>query len=226
MKRYTHVSILAIALIVLALGVTAIAQVPLFRLAAETQWGAAAGDGTEYITGAAPGALASGGIVTYSKTFFNPYPVVYVSFDGAGAAHGGATLLMACTVNGAPCQAGGGGAAPSAAIPTGWVGLYRSTFDPLVANCTTSHIPGAPSEFADCHTNNLNYTWCAIVPPGPLTVELKLASLPGAGIPLVSEDTQVHYERAHIIIDGSKQPVQNLCVPDFVEPVGPTGPDA
>jgi hypothetical protein len=215
MKRSLHVSIFAVALIVLACAADAVAQTPVFRLSAETQWAPPA----EYITAAPPAAGAGGGVVTYSKSFFNLYPVVYISFDGAGAAHNGATLLLACTVNGVACTAAGGGGTPSAAIPTGWVGLYKenvslSDVGLLPMNCKTQHIPGGSPEFVDCHTNSINYTWCAIVPPGPLKVELKLASVANPNTAILGLSQDVHYERGHVIIDGTKQVVGNtLCQP-------------
>jgi hypothetical protein len=215
-----------VALVVLAMGASAFAQQAVFRYSAETQSGAA----PEIITSAAPAAAAGGGVVTYSKTFFNTHAVVYVSFDGAGGSHNGATLLMACTVDTGggpvPCTATGGGGAPSAAIPTGWVGLYKDNVSasdilPVPMNCRTQHIPGGASETVDCHTNNINYTWCAVVTPGtPLKVELKLASVPNPNTAFLGWVQNVYYERAHIIIDGTKRTTANpLCGPAASEVV-------
>jgi hypothetical protein len=212
MKKHSLVSILTLALIVVA-GATALAQsTALFRYVADTQW--APPNAAEYSSSAAPLPAAGGGTVTYSRTFFNLHPVLYISFDGAAATHNGSTLLMACTVNGAPCTPAGGGGSPSALIPTGWVGLLKP--DPAV-NCLTVHIALPPLEAGDCHTNNINYTWCVpnVASGAPVTIELKLASLPPTSplLLLTTTDRTVHYERAHIIVDGTKQQVQTLCAP-------------
>lgn len=213
MKRYAHVLMLAI--LVLSMGAAVVAQVPVFRISAETQW--TPPNGPEYITTAAPAADGGGGTVTYTKTFYNLYPVLYISFDGAGAAHNGATLLMSCLVNGVPCAGlgAGGGTGPSASIPTGWVGLLKQPTELGNLNCNTQHIFGGLAEFGDCHTNSINYTWCVQAPTlTPVTVELKLASLPGV---VASVDRSVHYERAYITVDATKQPTSPLCVADAPE---------
>jgi hypothetical protein len=235
MKKHSQLVIVASFTVLALVGLLSpvSAQQALYRLSSDFQWNPpAVGQPVEFITDVSPGA---GGLLVYSKTMYSTLSVWYISFDAAAAAHNGATLVMKCAVNGIDCIAPGasGGSPESAAIPPGWVGLLKTSMAiPILGiqdpNCTTNHInpPGSdPSEYTDCHTNNINYTWCAIVGPGTHTVELKLASVAGPDVVLGAEDKKVHYERAHITIDATKQPTSGpLCQPAAYPPVPFTPP--
>jgi len=206
MKRHSHTGIVAVfaGLAILGLASTAAAQQPIFRLSADYQWTPVSP--SSFSTTATDGPAATGGTVTYSKILFTPYPVLYVTFAGTGTTHDGAALRMACTVDSGagpvPCQSGGG---PLDAA-SGWITLQKmpaSIED--TTNCTFGPFQGDGfGGTGNCHHNNINYVWCAVVTPGVKTIEIKLASDTGGA---------VYYGRSHILIDGTKNTTAGLCVP-------------
>ncbi len=216
MKRHAHIMSVAVLMGLLVVGMSTSARAqapgPVHRFSAEFQFQPTLG-ADEVSTTAAPAAAGAGGTVVYSKTLFVPDHTLYVTISATGDAHtitpgsgvaSVTSLLMTCTVNGVLCQSGSGLAT---AGPSGWVTLLKLPPPASPAGCNggTGDGGGGP---ADCHDNNFSYTWCTTITPGPQSVQLKLASSPGG------DSNNVFYERAHIYIDGTPNPMApDACVP-------------
>ena len=106
---------------------------------------------------------STSGVVTYSKSFFNPGQMIYVTFNAQGDTHGGAALEMACHYNGVPCELGSGAAE----------GGQWSTLNKLpAAGSGTSNCNSGGGGAGDCHDNTIHKIWCVKAGPGPATVDL------------------------------------------------------
>ena len=205
MKRHTQIVPMAAltGLIVMGMSISVSAQQlgPVHRFSAEFQFQPSLG-ADEISTTAAPGAGGTGGTVVYSKTLFVPGHTLFVTFSGTGDVHtttpgtgvsSVSSLLMTCTVNGVLCQSGTGLAT---AGPSGWITLLKLPPPAAPAGCNGGTGDGAGGP-ADCHDNNIHYTWCTPITPGVQSVQLKLASSPGG------DGNFAFYERAHIYIDAT-----------------------
>lgn len=219
MKRHAHIIPAAVLVGLLAVGMSTSASAqapgPVHRFSAEFQF--TPSGPVESSTTATPGAGGTGGTVTYSKTLFVPDHTLYVTISATGDAHtfnlaNVTALLMTCTVNGVLCQSGGG---LGTAGPTGWITLLKLPPPGSTEGCSGGGGDGGGGP-ADCHDNNFSYTWCTPITPGPQSVQLKLASSTG---------DIVFYERAHIYVDGTPNPVApDACVPAAVGPFTPDLP--
>lgn len=216
MKRHAQIVPLAalMGLIVIGISTSVSAQQlgPVHRFSAEFQFQPSVGV-DEILTTAPPAANGAGGTVVYSKTLFVPGHTLFVTFSGTGDVHtvtpgtgvnSVSSLLMTCTVNGVLCQSGGGLAT---AGPSGWITLLKLPPPASPAGCNGGAGDGGGGP-ADCHDNNIHYTWCTTITPGPQTVQLKLASSPGG------DNNFAFYERAHIYIDATPNgQAPDACVP-------------
>ena len=187
-----------------------IAQSPPRRLSAEFQNNSSTGGSGEKTTNAAAQPAGAGGTVVWSKTVtVTPnFKVLYVTFSAQGDSHNGSALLMNATVNGTLIQplagqtaAGGGGPHEQ----TGWYTLNHLPEATLggVTNCNDGG--GGP---ADCHDNAISFSGCVrldLNAPTPLTVNIKMADLPGG------DANFAFYQRSTIYIDAQEDPDGSLC---------------
>ena len=114
--------------------------------------------------------------------------VLFVSVFATGDERGGAKSWLSCQVNGIPCKLSASVATDGA--PKGWIALH--------------HLPTGGD-------NDLAYQWCTVIAPGPVTVDLRLATS-AAG-------SQVAIEKGHVFIDSTKLGGPNRCV-NVVPPAG------
>ena len=138
------------------------------------------------------------GALFYRKTITvnSSINTLYVGIDTTGDAHDGAALRLSCQINGAFCRPSTVPAVDGA--PSGWITLLKIPTSDGNTNCSDG---GGGS--ADCHDNNINYTWCIplepyLAPDGgntPVTIDLKMSSSTGG---------TVFIEKGHVFIDGSK----------------------
>jgi hypothetical protein len=144
----------------------------------------------EFSTQNEPSASAGGGQLIYDTVVYPPTAanVLYVTVSGTGDAHssapsrpagasqpqGQAKILLACLVNNAPCNSGGG---DENGAPTGWVTLQFPV--------------------DDLHDNGITYQWCKAIPTGgaPRHVTVKMAS---------SNGEDVFMEQTHFFVDASQ----------------------
>lgn len=135
---------------------------------------------------------------------------LYVSIDTTGDAHEGAALWLSCRVNGAFCRPSTVPAVDGA--PSGWINLLKVPQDVTFPSASNNCDDGGGGT-ADCHDNNINYTWCIPVNvPADLTeqtvnIKLKMASSTGGVVPFAF----VFIEKGHVFIDGSKIQGDNRC---------------
>ena len=206
------VKTLALGLVLLLAAVSVMAQdnaTNLRRISAEFQNNQTVGGIGEISTTAVASAGGVGGTPVYTKTFTipNDIDVLYVTFSAQGDVHNGSALLMNATVNGNLIQplagqtaAGGGG--PH--VQTGWYTLLHIPQATTGTNCNDG-LGGT----ADCHDNAIYFSGCIAIghhdPTDPLTVQIKLANLPGG------DGNFSFYERSTIYIDGQKDTTGNLC---------------
>jgi hypothetical protein len=146
-------------------------------------------DGTQVSTTVAPAANASGGAAVYDNTIRVPasFNTLYVSISATGDLDQQSnSLLLACLIDGAPCNSGG---PASNGAPTGWV---------MTQKLSAAAQPDTSTD------NNISYTWCMPIQPNPgksmkrldHTVELRLASGDGTD--------NVSVEQMHVFVDGAK----------------------
>ena len=141
------------------------------------------------------------GEVKYTKSFFNPGQMIYVTFNAQGDTHGGAALEMACHYNGVPCEQGSGAAE----------GGQWSTLNKLpAADSGASNCSDGGGGAGDCHDNTIHKVWCVKAGPGPATVDLLLKSSNGG---------TVFYERSTILIEGSRGSSNLNCQAPAAEPI-------
>jgi hypothetical protein len=160
--------------------------------------------GFELQTSAKPLPKAEGGAVIYNKNFFvaDDINTLYVTISATGDDHGGARLMLACKVDGQPCNPGAGD--PSGGAPSGWHTALR------MKNYNNN---GLPIRFAgdggggagDVHDNHVMYTWCTPfeTKAGTHNVQVKFASSPGPGDEL-DNDQRVFLEAVHFFVDGAR----------------------
>jgi hypothetical protein len=193
MKKSIRTSLI-ISLFVLGFVVSAQAQ-NLIRKSAEFR----NFDGSESATtaSATPGpAVGAGGASIYTKiiTAGIGENILYVTMSATGDTHGGAAAQFSCNVDGVACNPGFPGAAPA---PAGWITLNKMPAPTTNTNCNQGGGGGG-----DCHDNNINYQWCAVLPAasvavgGPHTVNVRMASSDGVSV--------VFIESAHFYIDATK----------------------
>lgn len=162
-----------------------------------------------------PAVAPGDGALFYEKNIkVNPsVNVLYVSIDTTGDAHAGAALWLSCRVNGEFCRPSAVPAVDGA--PSGWINLLKVPTSDADNNCNDG---GGGT--ADCHDNNINYTWCIPVdvpansPDKPYNIKLKMASS--------IEGQTVFIEKGHVIVDGSKIQGSERCT---ITPVA-TGSEA
>ena len=99
--------------------------------------------------------------------------VLFVSVFATGDESGGAKSWLSCQINGRPCKLSASIATDGA--PKGWIALHNLP-------------PGGD--------NDLAYQWCALLVPGPVTVDLRLATS-AAG-------SQVAITKGHVFIEFDK----------------------
>ena len=116
--------------------------------------------------------------------------VLFVSVFATGDENGGANSWLSCQVNGRPCRLSAAVATDGA--PKGWITLH--------------HLPPGGD-------NDLAYQWCELLAPGPVTVDLRLATS-AAG-------SQVAITKGHVFINSTKLGGPNRCV-NVVPPAGAT----
>jgi len=208
------VKTLALGLVLLLAAVSVMAQdnaTNLRRISAEFQNNQTVGGIGEISTTAVASAGGVGGTPVYTKTFTipNDIDVLYVTFSAQGDVHNGSALLMNATVNGNLIQplagqtaAGGGG--PH--VQTGW---YTLLILPTDGTGGPNNCNDGLGGTADCHDNAIYFSGCIAIghhdPTDPLTVQIKLANLPGG------DGNFSFYERSTIYIDGQKDTTGNLC---------------
>lgn len=155
-----------------------------------------------------PAAAPNDGALFYRKTITvnSSINTLYVGVDTTGDAHDGAALRLSCRINGKFCRTSFNPAGVDGA-PSGWITLLKvptDVQDPAgINNCDDGN-----GGSADCHDNNINYTWCIplepyLAPDGgntPVTIDLKMSSSSTGGI----SDGVVFVEKGHVFIDGSK----------------------
>lgn len=172
-------------------------------------FGTADDDCLEVSTTALPAVGAAGGFTIFTKTAFVPAGdnVLYVTVNGTSDTHDGAALMIACLVNGAPCNPGSsiiGGA------PGGWVTVTKLPFGFAAGEGCGGGAGDGGGGGGDCHDNVVSYTWC--IPkepagpfvPGANIVDIKIASSTGG---------TVFMEALHFFIDSNKidTRVPNKC---------------
>lgn len=151
-----------------------------------------------------PAAAPNDGALFYRKTITvsSSINTLYVAVDTTGDAHDGAALRLSCRINGQFCRTSHNPAGVDGA-PSGWITLLKVPTSDGNTNCNDG---GGGS--ADCHDNNINYTWCIpledyLAPDGgntPVTIDLKMSSSSTGGV----SDGVVYIEKGHVFIDGSK----------------------
>lgn len=151
-----------------------------------------------------PAPAPNDGALFYRKTITvnSSINTLYVGVDTTGDAHDGAALRLSCRINGAFCRTSANPAGVDGA-PSGWITLLKVPTSDGNTNCNDG---GGGS--ADCHDNNVNYTWCIplepyLAPDGgntPVTIDLKMSSSSTGGV----SDGLVFIEKGHVFIDGSK----------------------
>lgn len=151
-----------------------------------------------------PAAAPNDGALFYRKTITvnSSINTLYVAVDTTGDAHDGAALRLSCRINGEFCRTSANPAGVDGA-PSGWITLLKVPTSDGNTNCNDG---GGGS--ADCHDNNINYTWCVplepyLAPDGgntPVTIDLKMSSSSTGG----ESDGRVFIEKGHVFIDGSK----------------------
>lgn len=155
-----------------------------------------------------PAAAPDDGALFYRKTITvnSSINTLYVAVDTTGDAHDGAALRLSCRINGEFCRTSANPAGVDGA-PSGWVTLLKVPTDVQDPTGTNNCQDGGGGS-ADCHDNNINYTWCVplepyLAPDGgntPVTIDLKLSASSTGGV----SDGRVFIEKGHVFIDGSK----------------------
>jgi hypothetical protein len=168
----------------------------LYRIASDfAKW-----DGSEFVTSAVGVGVppAGGGVVIYSKPVIVPPNTtsLYVTVSTTGDTHQGAAHWFACTIDGVSCRT-----SPPAVdgAPSGWISLLKL---PIATAGSTNCNDGGGGP-ADCHDNNVYYTWCVRTLPSNLTTirtaRVKMATS-------VAGRT-VFAEKAHFYVDANVGPV-------------------
>jgi hypothetical protein len=184
--------------------------------------------GAELTTTLAPLSGGAGGAVIYNKNFFTADDIntLYVTISGTSDAHRGARLMIACLLDGNPCNPNGGTPFINFA-PTGWVNARRLINYNLYFVGTGYGGDGGGGA-GDAHDNAMNYTWCTPFngPPGSHNVKVKMASAasPDTG----SSGANVFIEQVHFFIDGARVAKTdngtNVCTSDPVDSTVATSP--
>ena len=181
--------------------------------------------GSELTTTVAPLAGGAGGAVIYNKNFFTAGDIntLYVTISATGDTHLGARLMIACLVDGSPCNPLGGTPLINGA-PTGWVNVKRFANYNLYyvgVGFAGDGLGGA----GDVHDNAIHYTWCTPfdAKPGSHNVQVKMASAPSPD--LGSAGAPVFLEQVHFFVDGSRVAnAANRCTNDPVDTEVATSP--
>ncbi|TAL02055.1 MAG: hypothetical protein EPO03_12895 [Porticoccaceae bacterium] len=213
MKKFTKVIVCTTGALVLAGSLAAEASGQLRRYAAD-YWSFGGG---EYFTTntslagpdeATPAAAPNDGALFYRKTITvnSSINTLYVEVDTTGDAHDGAALRLSCRINGKFCKTSNNPSGVDGA-PSGWITLLKVPTDVQDPTGTNNCQDGGGGS-ADCHDNNINYTWCIplepyLAPDGsntPVTIDLKMSSSSTDGV----SDGVVFIEKGHVFIDGSK----------------------
>ena len=184
----------------------------LYRIASDfAKW-----DGTEFSTSVAAIGLppAGGGTVIYQKSVIIPPNTtsIYVTVSTTGDTHQGAAHRFACTYNGVSCRTSPGGVDGA---PSGWISLLKL---PVATGGSTNCNDGGGGA-ADCHDNNVYYTWCVRTTPSNFTalskVQVKMAtSILGK---------TVFAEKAHFYVDANIGPVGECALAPAI--LGPRAPE-
>ena len=169
-------------------------------------------NGTEFSTTAVGVGVppAGGGTVIYSKSVIVPPNTtsLYVTVSTTGDTHKGAAHWFACTLDGVSCRTNPGGVDTA---PSGWISLLKL---PIATGGSTNCNDGGGGP-ADCHDNNVYYTWCVKTTPSNLTalrtVRVKMATS-------IAGNT-VFAEKAHFYVDANVGPVGECALAPT--PVGP-----
>jgi hypothetical protein len=164
--------------------------------------------GGEISTNLPPADNAEGGLIIYNKNFFvaDDINTLYVTISATGDSHFGARLMLACKVDGVPCnpdfQFVGG-------APSGWfTALRMKDYDNDYVQTPTglTYTGDGGGGAGDVHDNTITYTWCAPfeTKAGTHNVQVKMASRPGPGDSQVQAVNFVFMEAVHFFIDGAR----------------------
>lgn len=160
--------------------------------------------GFELVSTTPPLEGAEGGDIIYNKNFFvaDDINTLYVTISATGDDHFGARLMLACKVDGRPCQPGAGD--PAGGAPAGWFTALR------YKNYNNNGLPvqsagDGGGGAGDMHDNTVKYTWCTPfeTKAGSHNVQVKLASSGVFNDP-GSEGAPVFLEAVHFFIDGAR----------------------
>lgn len=174
------------------------------------------GQPAELVTIARPLANAQGGTIIYNKNFFvaDDINTLYVTISATGDDHFGARLMIACLVDGKPCNPG---ANPVGGSPSGWLTALR--YDNYSDNGVVGFAGDGGGGAGDVHDNIVAYTWCTPfeTKAGTHNVQVRFAAAPVPGDP-TSVNGQVFLEAVHFFVDGSRvADEEDACTRNVVE---------
>jgi hypothetical protein len=161
-------------------------------------------------SGSPPG---SGGLAIYNHNVVIPDDanVVFVTIHATGDTHGGARLMLSCSVDGVTCDPN---SASVPLAPAGWVTMQR--YHNYNGDYTGPGFFGDGGGGAgDLHDNNINYSWCTLIkerddkdvvtwlsPYWSVTHNIKIKLASGPDDTFASGNSPVFLDSVHIYVDA------------------------